>query len=36
VESAPQELIGASADYLLLLSRTSVERASPPGWSCRM
>ena len=36
VESAPQELIGAAADYLLLLSRTSVERTSPPAWSCRM
>ncbi len=36
VESAPQELIGAAADYLLLLSRTPVERASPPSWSCRM
>jgi 4-amino-4-deoxy-L-arabinose transferase-like glycosyltransferase len=36
VESAPQELIGAAADYLLLLSRTRLERASPPAWSCRM
>jgi hypothetical protein len=36
VESAPQELIGAAADYLLLLSRTAVARASPPAWSCRM
>jgi hypothetical protein len=36
VESAPQELIGAAADYLLLLSRTAVARASPPEWSCRM
>jgi hypothetical protein len=36
VESAPQELIGAAADYLLLLSRTPLERASPPAWSCRM
>jgi hypothetical protein len=36
VESAPQELIGAAADYLFLLSRTQVPRTSPPGWSCRM
>ena len=36
VESAPQEIVGAAADYLLLLSRTRVERASPPAWSCRM
>ena len=36
VESAPQELIGAAADYLLLLSRIPVERVSPPAWSCRM
>jgi hypothetical protein len=36
VESAPQELAGAAADYLLLLSRTRIERASPPEWSCRM
>jgi hypothetical protein len=35
VESAPQEAIGV-ADYVLLLSRTPVARASPPGWSCRM
>ena len=36
VESAPQEIISAAPDYLLLLSRTPVARASPPGWSCRM
>jgi len=36
VESAPQELIGVAADYLLLLSRIPVARASPPAWSCRM
>jgi 4-amino-4-deoxy-L-arabinose transferase-like glycosyltransferase len=36
VESAPQELIGVAAEYLLLLSRTPIERASPPAWSCRM
>jgi hypothetical protein len=36
VESAPQELIGAAADYLLLLSRIAVERASPPEWTCKM
>ena len=36
VESAPQELIVAAPDYLLLLSHIPVARASPPGWSCRM
>jgi hypothetical protein len=36
VESAPQEIVGATADYLLLLSHTPVARASPPEWSCRM
>jgi hypothetical protein len=40
VESAPQELIqvrhDAAADYLMLLSRTPLERTSPPAWSCRM
>jgi 4-amino-4-deoxy-L-arabinose transferase-like glycosyltransferase len=36
VESAPQELIGVAPDYVLLLSRTPVERLSPPAWSCRM
>jgi hypothetical protein len=36
VESAPQEVIGAAADYLLLLSRTPLARTSPPAWSCRM
>jgi Dolichyl-phosphate-mannose-protein mannosyltransferase len=36
VESAPQELIASTADYLLLLSRTPVARTSPPAWSCRM
>jgi Dolichyl-phosphate-mannose-protein mannosyltransferase len=36
MESAPQEVIGAAADYLLLLSRTKIERMSPPAWSCRM
>jgi hypothetical protein len=36
VESAPQEIVGAAADYLLLLSRIRIERASPPEWSCRM
>jgi hypothetical protein len=34
VESAPQEVIGAAADYLLLLSRTPLPRNSPPAWSC--
>jgi hypothetical protein len=34
VESAPQEVIGAAADYLLLLSRTPQPRASPPAWNC--
>jgi hypothetical protein len=36
VEAAPQEIVGAAPDYLLLLSRIPVARASPPGWSCRM
>jgi 4-amino-4-deoxy-L-arabinose transferase-like glycosyltransferase len=40
VEHAPQELVqfrhGAAADYLMLLSRTPLERGSPPAWSCRM
>jgi hypothetical protein len=36
VESAPQEIVGAAADYLLLLSRTPVERAPAAAWSCRM
>jgi hypothetical protein len=36
VESAPQEVIGAAADHLLLLSRIPVARPSPPAWSCRM
>ena len=36
VESAPQEIVGAAADYLLLLSRTPVARASALAWSCRM
>jgi hypothetical protein len=36
VELAPQEQIGAAGDYLLLLSRTPLPRASPPAWSCRM
>jgi hypothetical protein len=36
VESAPQEVIGTGADYLLLLSRTPLPRPSPPAWSCRM
>jgi Dolichyl-phosphate-mannose-protein mannosyltransferase len=36
MESAPQEVIGAAADYLLLLSRTPMQRKSPPAWSCRM
>jgi hypothetical protein len=36
VESAPQEIISAAPDYLLLLSRVPVARASPPAWSCRM
>ncbi len=36
VESAPQERIDAAAGYLLLLSRTPLERTSPPAWSCRM
>jgi hypothetical protein len=35
-ESAPQEVIGAAADHLLLLSRIPVARLSPPAWSCRM
>ena len=34
VESAPQEVIGAAADYLLLLSRTPQARNSPPAWNC--
>ena len=36
VESAPQELIGAGQDYVLLLSRIAVKRVTPPEWSCRM
>jgi hypothetical protein len=36
VKSAPQEPINATADYVLLLSRTPVGRASAPAWSCRM
>jgi hypothetical protein len=36
VQFAPQEVIGASADYLLLLSRTPQQRVSRPAWSCRM
>jgi hypothetical protein len=36
VRTAPHELIGASADYLLLLSRTPQTRISRPAWSCRM
>jgi hypothetical protein len=36
VESAPQEIVSAAPDYLLLLSRIPVARASPPAWSCRM
>ncbi|MCX6632113.1 MAG: glycosyltransferase family 39 protein [Candidatus Solibacter sp.] len=36
VESAPQELVGAAAGYLLLLSRAPLGRTSPPAWSCRM
>jgi hypothetical protein len=35
-ESAPQEVIGAAADHLLLLSRIPVARAAAPAWSCRM
>ena len=35
-ESAPQEVIGAAADHLLLLSRIPVARLFPPAWSCRM
>jgi hypothetical protein len=34
VESVPQEVVGAAADYLLLLSRTPQARAFPPAWSC--
>ena len=34
VESAPQEVVGAAADYLLLLSRTPQARTSAPAWSC--
>jgi hypothetical protein len=34
LESAPQEVIGAAADYLLLLSRTPQARNSPPAWNC--
>ena len=34
VESAPQEVIGTAADYLLLLSRTPLARSSPPAWNC--
>jgi hypothetical protein len=36
VESAPHDVTGAAADYLLLLSRTPQVRASPPAWSCRI
>jgi 4-amino-4-deoxy-L-arabinose transferase-like glycosyltransferase len=36
VKSAPQEPINATADSVLLLSRTPVRRAAAPAWSCRM
>ncbi len=36
VQSAPQEIIGEAADYLLLLSRTPLAPTAPPAWSCRM
>ncbi len=36
VGSAPQEVVGEAADYLLLLSRTPLASTAPPAWSCRM
>jgi 4-amino-4-deoxy-L-arabinose transferase-like glycosyltransferase len=36
VESVPQEVIGATPEYLLLLSRAQQGRMSRPAWSCRM
>jgi 4-amino-4-deoxy-L-arabinose transferase-like glycosyltransferase len=33
---APQELVGGSSDYFLLLSREHLVRPSPPAWACRL
>jgi hypothetical protein len=33
---APQELIGVSTDYFLLLSRETWPRPAPPAWRCRL
>jgi hypothetical protein len=36
VRSVPQEYVAATADHFFLLSRTPLQRPSPPAWTCRM
>jgi len=34
--ASPHELVWASADYFLLLSRKTLARPAPPAWGCRL
>ncbi len=36
LQAAPQEYVGASLNYFLLLSRVAVPRLTRPAWTCKM